>query len=152
MIDGYVKLTGDGLGEANALWLGTEYSPTYFTAIPMYNGGKNNDPNTDQIGMARLGYDCTDNILCIAAYLDETYFNGASGCSVVEADADSWVRFTDNNGYPKLKQTSDPLKTSFEYIKYPDANGKTIGKCSLMPHMQEHELSFCLSPQCLQNC
>ena len=131
MIDGYVKLTGDGLGEANALWLGTEYSPTYFTAIPMYNGGKNNDPNTDQIGMARLGYDCTDNILCISAYLHETYFDGASGCSVVESNDDSWVRFTDDNGYTKLKQTSDPVKTSFMYIKYPAANGKTIGKCFL---------------------
>ena len=126
VIDGYVELDNDGLGEGNPSWMGNEYSG--FTAIPMYNGGKNNDDNTDQIGIARLGYDCTDNILCITAYLDQTYFNGASGCSVVESDADSWVRFTDDNGYTKLKQTSDPTKTSFVYIKYPDGNGKTIGK------------------------
>ena len=47
VIDGYVKLTSDGLGEGNPSWMGSEY--TSFTAIPMYNGGKNNDDNTDPI-------------------------------------------------------------------------------------------------------
>lgn len=140
-IDGYVKLTGDGLGEADTNWLGTEY--TGFTEMLMYNGGKN-IPNTE-IGIARLGYDCTNNILCIAAYLNEAYFV-PSDCSVEESDDNSWVRFTDTNSYTKLKQSSIPAsKTSFVYIKYPGANGRTIGKCFLLSHMQEHELSVCLS-------
>lgn len=72
VINGYVERTGDGVGEGppiDLLWSGVEY--TGFTNIPMYNGGKNNDDNTAVIGQAWLGYDCTDNILCIAAYLNE---------------------------------------------------------------------------------
>lgn len=128
-IDGYVKTSNDGVGDgpiANLAWGGVEYAG--FAKIPMYNGGKNNDNNTPVIGQAWLGYDCTDNILCIAAYLSEAYFEGPSGCSAVVSDADSWVRFTDDNGYDKLKQSSDPTKTKFKYVNYPNDSGKPIGE------------------------
>ena len=129
-IDGYVAQTGDGLGDSYTLWIGGEYSS--FADIPMYNGGKNNDttsPPTPVIGKAWIGYDCTQNILCVAAYLnDESYFAGPSNCAVVESDDESWVRFTDDNGYPKLKRLD---ATSFSYIKYPGVllgGDRTIGE------------------------
>ena len=129
-IDGYIMLSGDGLGDSPVLplptdWQGSEYS-SFVQPIPMYNGGKNLDSPgaTPPIGIARVGYDCNKNILCVAAYLDQSYFE-TNNCSVQDSESESWVRFTDNNGYPKLFQSN---AAEFNYIKYPGASGTIIGE------------------------
>lgn len=127
-IDGYISQASDTLtpDATPSPWGGSEY--INFRLIPMYNGGKNLDPGrTPQIGRAYVGYDCNNNILCVAAYLHKDSIDGtSSNCEVEELDSESWVRFTDNNGYTKLKESS--ANAQFDYIKYPDTQGKTIGK------------------------
>lgn len=69
-IDGYVKTSPI----TNLAWDGVEYGS--FTKIPMFNGEKNNNYNMPVIGQAWHAYNCTDNILCIAAYLSQMWTHG----------------------------------------------------------------------------
>lgn len=107
----------------NTIDLTTEYAG-FTTKIKMYNGGKNQDANTDHIADAVVAYDCTNQVLCVAAYFTQAYVEGSAGggemASVDEVDENSWVEF----GSQKFFQSgvSGPLGShvtllGFQYVQ-----------------------------------
>ena len=119
-IDGYINRTGDGIGDTEASWNGTEYNG--FLQLNMHTAGEFTKP---VMGKAFLGYDCNSKILCVAAYL-----LAGDTCSVEESD-DSWVEFTD--GSPIIKLQASSPGANFKYVKYAGGTtGNTIGKLYIL--------------------
>ena len=121
VINGKIDQKDDGIGDDLLGWNGTEYS--LFIEIPMYIGGKNNDPSK-RMGTAYLAYDCTHEILCGAAHLDQAYMDENPGVSVVESEDDSWIRIGGDASDPKLKQNSTD---AFMYVGAPANRSFLIG-------------------------
>jgi hypothetical protein len=120
-IDGYISRTGDGIGDTEASWSGTEYDS--FLQLNMHTAGDFTKP---VMGKAFLGYDCSSKILCVAAYL-----LAGDTCSVEESNADSWVEFTD--GSPAVKLQALSTGANFKYVKYNGGTtGNTIGKSYIL--------------------
>ena len=89
--------------------IGNEYST--FLEFPMYNGGKNN--GDDQIATAYMAYDCSSNVVCIAARLDESFIQANPSTQVEQDDNESWIRFGHDDGTPKLKPSN---ADEFRYV------------------------------------
>ncbi len=120
-IDGYISRTGDGIGDTEASWSGTEYDG--FLQLNMHTAGVFTQP---MMGKAFLGYDCNSKILCVAAYL-----LAGDTCSVEESDDDSWVEFT--GGSPTIKLQASSPGANFKYVKYAGGTtGNTIGKLYIL--------------------
>jgi hypothetical protein len=66
-INGLIDQDGDLIGDAVSGWNGAEYD-LFTKYIPMYIGG--NQEGQFKVGIARLAYDCQNEILCGATYLD----------------------------------------------------------------------------------
>jgi hypothetical protein len=121
-IDGYISRTGDGIGDTDPSWSGTEYNG--FLQLNMHTAGVFNKP---VMGKAFLGYDCNSKILCVAAYL-----LAGDTCSVEESDADSWVEFISAD-IPALKVKASSPGANFKYVKYNGGTtGNTIGKLYIL--------------------
>ena len=121
VIDGRIDQNNDDIGDDLIGWNGTEYIP--FIEIPMYIGGKNNDPS-DRMGTAYLAYDCTYEILCAAAHLDQDYMDENPGVSVIENEEESWIRIGNHGSDPKLTQN---LTDEFMYVGTPENRSFLIG-------------------------
>lgn len=121
-INGTIDLGGDGLYDGLFGWSGTEY--LNFTAIPMFNGGKNNQPRREEsIGTAYLAYDCEEEIVCVAAVLNATFMANNPTVTVDEDEDESWIRFGPNEGETKLNSVN---AFTFSYIHKPGSD-ITIG-------------------------
>jgi len=106
---------------------GREYS--LFLELPMFNGGKNGKEGSpydqeERIGASYLAYDCNANIVCVAAYLDESFIKTNPNVRVEQDDDESWIRFGSNNGETKLKQSN---ADEFKYVVKPDESVVIIG-------------------------
>lgn len=106
--------------------IGGEYEQ--FVSIPMFNGGKNG-MNTDssleytgRIGTAYLAYDCSENIVCAAAHLDSEFLLMNPEVTLQTFDEESWIRFGDENGLTKLKESN---ADEFNYVE--SGSGLAIG-------------------------
>jgi hypothetical protein len=115
-IDGYINMTGDGIGDNLTNWNGTEYDG--FLQLDMFTAGVSSKP---LMGRAYIGYDCNQRLLCIAAHLlaNDT-------CNVEENNPDSWVEFTEGGLIAKLHESTSGA--NFRYVKYSGGStGRTIG-------------------------
>ena len=93
-----------------------------FLELPMYNGGKNG--GDDRIATAYLAYDCTNNVVCVAAQLDASFMEANPSVEVEEDDGESWIRFGEKNGAGKLKASN---ADEFRYIGKPNDPYSMIG-------------------------
>jgi hypothetical protein len=141
LIDGLISQTFDGIGDDSrdgdgndsgdiifsSGCTGEEYS--LFLELPMFNGGKNGKVGSsldqeERIGTSYLAYDCNDNIVCVAAQLDEAFLKTNPNVRVRKDDDESWVRFGSNNGETKLKQSN---ADEFKYVVKADDSDFIIG-------------------------
>ena len=99
IIDGMINRYEDGI----------EYSR--FLELPMYNGGKNGED--DRIATAFMAYDCSSNVVCIAARLDASFLEENPLIQVDQDDDESWIRFGEHDGAPKLKPSN---ADEFRYV------------------------------------
>jgi hypothetical protein len=121
-INGTIDLGGDGLYDGLFGWSGIEY--LNFTAIPMFNGGKNIQTRREEsIGTAHLAYDCEEEIVCVAAVLNATFMANNPTVTVDEDEDESWIRFGPNEGETKLNSVN---AFTFSYIHKPGSD-ITIG-------------------------
>lgn len=97
-----------------------EYSR--FLELPMYSGEK--DGGNDRIGTAYIAYDCSNNMVCAAAHLDNSFIETNPTIQVDQADDASWIQFGEHHGALTLiASKSDELA----YVSQPDNNGLIIG-------------------------
>jgi hypothetical protein len=95
----------------------------------MFNGGKNGKygsplEQSSRIGTAFLAYDCNSNIVCVAAFLDESFLVANTNIQVKQDDSESWIRFGPNDGETKLKESNADV---FEYVSKPSDSNFIIG-------------------------
>ena len=85
--------------------------------------------NADKAGAVYIGYDCKTNSFCVAAYLLNIPANDE--CEIEQTTDEAWVKYNNTDGTkPSTKKLdSSTLGGKFEYVKYPDAGGRTIGEC-----------------------
>jgi hypothetical protein len=121
-INGTIDQNGDNLLDVLSPpgfgWNGDEYD--YFLELGMHNGGILTQP---RIGTAFVAYDCSTDILCVAAYLSDTAIFGLSpNCKIVQSSSSSWVSIkidSENSNIIKYKEEG-PNTTAFEYVLFPD--------------------------------
>jgi hypothetical protein len=95
----------------------------------MFNGGKNGKNGSPleqrgRIGTSYLAYDCSSNIVCVAAHLDASFLKANPSVQVEKDDGESWIRFGEDNGSPKLKESN---ADEFMYVGKPDDSSFIIG-------------------------
>ena len=119
-INGKIDQNGDNLHDIPPPpgWNGNEYDG--FLELGMHNGGILTQP---RIGTAFVAYDCSTDILCVAAYLSDTAIFGLSpNCKIVQSSSSSWVSIkidSENSNIIKYKEEG-PNTTAFEYVLFPD--------------------------------
>ena len=84
----------------------------------MFNGGKNGKYGSPleqdkRIGTSYIAYDCNFNIVCAAAFLDESFLTSNPNIQVEQNDGESWIRFGPNDGETKLKESNADM---FKYV------------------------------------
>jgi len=129
IIDGMIDRFGDGIGDDPLTpgWILDEY--TKFLELPMFNGGKNGKQRSpleqrERMATAYLAYDCTNNVVCVAAHLDASFMETNPTVEVDKLDHESWIRFGEDNGSAKLKESN---ANEFMYIGKPDDIDFIIG-------------------------
>ena len=50
------------------------------------------------IAAAYMAYDCSSNVKCIAALLDDSFLQGNPTIQVKQYDGESWIRLGEDNG------------------------------------------------------
>ena len=115
-------MLGDGIGDSPRIDGWVEYEYLQFLELPMFNGGKNG--GDERIGTSYLAYDCSSSIVCVAAHLDASFLKANPSVQVEKDDGESWIRFGEDNGSPKLKESN---ADEFMYVGKPDDSSFIIG-------------------------
>lgn len=103
-----------------------------FLSLPMYNAGKNNDPNRqDVVATAYIAYDCSTKTLCVATNMTDGFLRNNTNTEVQEASEHSWVELDDTvdnavkfNPDGGSRGYSGPYQ--FQYV-YKEGSDYTIG-------------------------
>lgn len=103
-----------------------------FLSLPMYNAGKNNDPNRqDVVATAYIAYDCSTKTLCVATNMTDGFLRNNTNTEVQEALEHSWVELDDTvdnavkfNPDGGSRGYSGPYQ--FQYV-YKEGSDYTIG-------------------------
>lgn len=98
----------------------------------MYNAGKNNDPNRqDVVATAYIAYDCSTKTLCVATNMTDGFLRNNTNTEVQEASEHSWVELDDTvdnavkfNPDGGSRGYSGPYQ--FQYV-YKEGSDYTIG-------------------------
>ena len=122
-------MLGDGIGDSPRIDGWVEYEYLQFLELPMFNGGKNGKNGSPleqrgRIGTSYLAYDCSSNIVCVAAHLDASFLKANPSVQVEKDDGESWIRFGEDNGSPKLKESN---ADEFMYVGKPNNSSFIIG-------------------------
>ncbi|KAL3783529.1 hypothetical protein HJC23_009494 [Cyclotella cryptica] len=127
-VNGQINQFGDDIGDEPLVpgWVGKEYNK--FLELPMFNGGKNGVDASPleyfgRIGTAYIAYDCSSEIVCVAAHLDVDFLKTNAAVNLNMDDSKSWIRFG-LNGATKLKESNSD---EFSYGWHPNSSSSLIG-------------------------